>query len=173
MQRRKKMFLYSFISIIGLLIILDFIPVKFAVKINSVDITKYKEKDGQKIYICKPVQVTDSIWEAIGDEKGIRDLSKNEVIYMAEPLKGNDPLKKLNGSFQKTYEPKAHNQFIFVGNEISSNTVGDMEIDGVQEKTIDFKVDDWQIVYPIRRDSFRDIYVPKTYLTVYDFIKFP
>ena len=173
MQRRKKMILYSCISIIGLLIILDFIPVKFALKINSVDITKYKEEDGQKIYICKPVQVTDSIWEAIGDEKGIRDLSKNEVIYMAEPLKGNEPLKKLNSSFHKTYEPNAHNQFVFVGNEISSNTVGDLEIDGVQEKTIDFQVDDWQIIYPIKRYSFRDIYAPKSYLTIYDYIKIP
>ena len=121
-----------------------------------------------------PVQVTDSIWEAIEDEKGIRDLSKNEVIYMAETLKGNEPLKKLNSSFQKTYEPNAHNKFVFVGNEISSNTVGDLEIDGVQEKTIDFQVDDWQIVYPIKRDSFRDIYAPKSYLTIYDYyIKIP
>ena len=173
MKKKKKMVVFSFISIIGLLILLDFIPVKFAVKLNSVDITKYKHLDGQKIYICKPVQVTGSIWEAIGDEKGVREISKNEVIYIAEPLKGNDPFKKLNGSFQKIYESNAYNQFVFVGNEISANIVGDIEIDGVQEKTIDFEVDNWQIVYPIKRDSLRDIYASKAYLTLYDFIKFP
>ncbi len=167
------MILCILVLMLVIFIILDFIPIKMAVNIDTEDLTKLKKTEDQKVYICEHVQVTGSIWQAIGDEKGVRELLDSGVIYLAEPLKGRDPLMELNYAFQKVYEPQAHNGFVFIGKELNVETVGDIKIDGVQELTVDFNVDDWRIISPIRRDSFRDIYAPKNYLTVYDFIKFP
>lgn len=119
MKRRNKndIVLYSVLSLVALIIALDFIPVKMAVDIKTDDLTKFKKNENQKVYICKHVQVTGSIWQVIGDEKGVRKLFDCGVIYLADPLLGSDPLRELNHAFRKIYEPQARNGFIFIGEE--------------------------------------------------------
>lgn|GEM_PF-3596899 len=161
------MFLCISISVLAVLIILDFIPVKMAVDISKVEnLRKYNINKNEKLYICEHVQVTGAIWRAIGDKDGVRDLKNRGSIYLAEPLQGKDPLKELNNAFTKPYLPQARNGFIFIGEEGSKLDEGD-------DTTVEFKVRDWKIISPIRRDSIRDIYAPKSYLTIYDFIKLP
>lgn len=166
------MFFYILVLLIILLIGLDFIPVKMAIKIDTGDLSKYKSDESQKLYITEYVEVTDSIWEVIGDEKGVRKLQNGVAIYIAEPLQGKDPLKELNYAFQKVYEPQANNGFVFIGKEMKTIVEGGNGGDP-KDLMVHLQVDDWRIIYPIRRDSIRDIYVPKSYLTVYDFIKLP
>ena len=163
------MALYALVLVI-ILIVLDFIPIKKAINIDSDDLTKYKNNESQKLYIVDYVQVTDSIWEVIGDEKGVRKLQDGVVMYLAEPLQGKDPLKELNYAFQKVYEPQAQNGFVFIGKEVRTIVEGGNNGDP-KDLMVHFQIDDWRIIYPIRRDSIRDIYAPKSYLTVYDFIK--
>ncbi|MBB6217233.1 hypothetical protein HNQ80_003352 [Anaerosolibacter carboniphilus] len=151
------------LSIITFIILLDFIPVKMAINTKKDELKKMlKGRETKQLYICRYTQVTGSIWLAIGDENGVRDLITGGSIYLAEPLSGKDPLKSLNKSFVPYY---TRNKYVFIGEEGNVlNEAGDL--------MIDFKVDEWRIVSPIRRDSFRDIYAPKSYLTIYDFIKF-
>ncbi|MBB6217237.1 hypothetical protein HNQ80_003356 [Anaerosolibacter carboniphilus] len=157
--------------IIAFMILLDFIPVKTAVNIEKGDLKKLLDIKGSKeLYICRYTQVTGSIWLAIGDENGVRDLIPKTAIYLSEPLRGKDPLKSLNRSFIPYY---TGNEYVFIGNTEQTEKTGDLIVDGVQELMLDFKVDEWRIVYPIRRDSLRDMYAPKSYLTIYDFIKLP
>jgi hypothetical protein len=160
MRREKVIRILEVILVI--LLLADFIPIKMAVNIQKDDLKKLvSDKSSDKLYICEHTQVTGSIWLAIGDEEGERELLDKGSIYLADPLKGKDPLRSLNKSFVPYY---TFNDYIFIGKQGNQVNEGD-------DLTIDFHVDEWKIVYPIKRNSIRDIYAPKSYLTLYDFIK--
>lgn len=162
MRRKIKMYIYIIIFIGILLVVLDFIPVKMAVNIrDSSNLKSYIKNDRQSLYICEYVQVTGSIWRVMGDENGVGEPLKSGSIYFYQPSEGKNPLKALNSGFVPYY---TFNKFVFIGEE------GKRFEEGI-DVLLDFKVDDWKIVYPIRRNSLRDIYAPKSYLTIYDFIK--
>ena len=142
------------ISVIIIAILLDFIPVKFAVKLDD---AKKNLKDGR--YICETNPVTLDIgWYA--DMK----LNQNLDDDLCVRALGDSPNNFLS---EKTFDFKwyeLYNIFLLVGK--AEHFVEDKKTNNI---SVDLDVKKWDIIYPIKRASFRQYYAPKGYLTVYDY----
>lgn len=125
-----------------IIIALDFIPVKFAVSLSN---ELYKEG----IYICSHEQVTGGNWRVENYEE--------EQLYF-EYLKGNSPFNFLSEIFCTDHIERSGNIYLLSGT-----------IETRENQIYDLQVDEWDIAYPISRKSIRMLYVPKNYLTIYDY----
>ena len=156
------------IKIIALTIIaavslaLDFIPVKYAKK------DAYTIIDGQEYVFCYEPKTNGSNivdWVAYG--------YNDEIDYDITPLQASvigknpyDCFTKRDFEPIKLYNraaPDDSNKYILYGD--IQKVIGSDE--QISELIIDVK--DWDIIYPVNRLSIRRHYVPKNYLTVYDY----
>lgn len=126
-------------------VLIGFIPVKHAVKQNSLE-----EVDE---YIAVNVQrSTISQWIAVGDNKGDYEVPKDVR------LTGNTP-----SGYNYDVEV-GHNTFICYG---KFDGVGDLH----GEKYDIFNVKKWEILYPVKRNSRFDWILPNSYLCRFDMWK--
>ena len=135
------------------LISIDFIPVKFAV-----------DGKDKKIFFVNVPKLGDASWAEIEYNNGEFNYdSMTEYIIM-----GNAPDKILRKKdFDKTslFLMKGDNKNKFFIYYTEKEIVSDSDNLPV------YKIfsDNWEIIYPIHRASFRRFYVSKKYLTLYDF----
>ena len=134
--------IYIFLCVI---IILDFIPVKFAKNKNLV---KYK----QNTYICTYCQVTGGNYCATIDNNPLleKPIYFEIIDYPFNILK--------NDRYRKEYEEPTGIQYVLCG-----------KVTTISNENSEIDIENWSMVYPIMRPSFRVIYAPRAYLTVYDF----
>lgn len=147
-RRIVKFIVKSSIILLGIIIGLDFIPVKFAENKNLV-------QNRPNAYVCSYVQTTGGNFCA-----SMNDNPKKEKTFYFEI---NDyPFDILSEKYRKEYEEPTGQQYVFYGLISEMNVV---------ESTADCKIEieDWAMVYPILRPSYRVLYAPKGYLTIYDF----
>lgn len=156
--RKVMKIIFSFVifivSIIIIAISLNFIPIKFAVNLDD---AKKNLKDGT--YICETNRVSlDTGWYADNE------LNKHLIGGLAIKVFGKNPEKFLS---EKTFDFKwyeLYNQYLLIGD------IGNFKEDKDTKVVFaDLNVKKWQIIYPIRRESFRQYFTPKGYLTVYDY----
>ena len=145
--------------ILAVLFLLDFVPVKFAQivgspynenrivdDLNHIDIiATYSKKTGDFEYP----------WEAYFKQDSEISIIRFKVI-------GNIPYDILNRKdfYHNNTEWKI---------DISFMLKGELQIINETECTGEFNISSWEMVNPIRRNSLRKYYAPKTYLTIYDF----
>lgn len=148
-----KRLLKILIYIIAFLIILDFIPVKFAVK----------DVKSEYVFVNLPKLSHGVSWARCKlNDKSASELKNGYIIN------GKSPDKILSGSdFDKV------NQFLDKDKYINKFLI---EFDNKKNIVNDdffpvYKIEakSWNIVYPIKRTSLRKYYVSKGYLTIYDF----
>lgn len=121
----------------------NYIPVKFAVHDNE------SIRNGSYV-IVKWVRTTGYDWYRLEDSYD------NPSEYLK--LTGNIPLER----FPRFGIREGSNRFICYGNYIDKNLSN-------EEKSDTFFVDNWDIIYPIGRNSFRPI-APKSYIVPYDYV---
>ena len=156
--RKVMKIIFSFmiisVSIIIIAILLNFIPVKFAVNLDDAE---KNLRDGT--YICETNRVALDIGWYIDNE-----LNKHLDTGLSIKVSGKKPEKFLS---EKTFDFKwyeLYNQYLLMGD--ISNTQENKETGVI---SADLNVKKWEIIYPIRRASFRQYFTPKGYLTVYDY----
>ncbi len=135
----KKLIKISIFLII-LLFAVDFIPVKFAIDVSDDNI--------ESGYLCYHEQVTGGNWRVENTDK---------QLYF-DNLTGNSPFNYLSKIYSTDYIEPSGNRYVLYG------TIMPKEND-----IFDLNVEHWNIVYPVSRKSIRALYVPKRYLTLYDF----
>lgn len=149
---------------VGFLIVvvtLNFIPIKFAKKVD----TLFNDADGmgKTGYVeliamhTKKTGIAHYPWEAYYDlHTGLKS--------MVFAVNNGSPYDTLNGV--DFHSPNGEGvidlDFILEG-DMQFSCMNDAETVG------EFTVSGWDIVYPIRRRSFRRHFTPKSYLTIYDF----
>lgn len=143
------------IGVIGIvfLILLDFIPIKFAIK----------DVDSKTVFINEP-KLGSVEWAEVKYEN-------NEFDYdymIGYVMNGKSPDEVLNKKdFDKSDLYLMHgdntNKFLIYYDEKIS--MSDYESFPVYK----IVATDWDILYPVHRYSLRRLYAPKHYLTLYDF----
>ena len=133
---------FLLLAIVLIVVLVGFIPVKQAIKQDSLVKT-------ENYIIVKVQKATISEWVAIGDNKGDYDLPRDVR------LTGNAP-----SGYNYDVEV-GDNTFICYGN---SDGIGDFH----GEKYDIFNVEKWEILYPVKRNSFFDWILPNSYLCRYD-----
>ena len=149
----KKVF-KRILYIILLVISFDFIPVKFCINDKGIDY----------VFVSKP-KMGDTEWGKFPYING--QLYNDYENYEAYIVRGNNPNNVLSKrDFDwitidvKDYEP---NMFViyFDNKAIAHNSISAPTYEITSKK--------WDIIYPVNRISFRRYYVPKNYLTIYDY----
>ena len=138
-----------------IVVIADFIPVKFAKKIDY----------SKEIYMHKPKLVTNQDVEFVMYEYANKQTDYNKREYYI--IKGDSPVKVLN---KRSFDIIAlynmpgdkTNKFYIKqkGKIVKSKSEPDINV---------IYAIDWDILYPINRATFRRFYAPKSYLTIYDY----
>ena len=138
---------------IAFLISLDFIPIKFSIRNN----------DNHTVFINEP-KLGETEWAEVKYEN-----NKFDYDYMAGYIMtGNSPDKRLNKrDFDKVklFLMSADNKnkfLIYYDERILMKDNETFPIYKIESKS-------WDILYPVHRASFRRLYAPKSYLTIYDF----
>lgn len=153
-MRRIKKVLLLFLIIGTLFIALDFIPIKFAKAKGYIGLQNRE-------YYCNTEPKIDGKHKWIAKKELNPNLNKDMFLT----IYGNNPnniLSEKNFDIIKWYE--LDNGFIFTGELV----INDEDIYH-QYYISTIYIESWDIVYPIRRASFRRYYAPKGYLTFYDF----
>ena len=144
------------ILIIIVLIVLDFVPVKFAKKIDVLNID-------ESIIICQAnfkTGISGYDW-ATTDYQSVVQFTENSK----SPF---DVLSKRDFEMFEVFR-KTDMKFAFYGNLVDEKTVTDERTETSGRLKI-FDATNWDVIYPIeRKNSFRGAYAPKGYLTVYDY----
>ena len=152
---RTIVFLKFFIiSTVVVLVILNYIPVKFAKRIQIVE--QNIENDTEK-YICGFTQTT--YGDMIADLEDNPSLAESKVFL---EIYRNSPFEVLSDEFTTDYIDPTGNKYYFEGR----STVGTFF--GLPDAIV-LEVDKWDIVYPVRRKTLRGLITPSGYLTIYDF----
>lgn len=138
----KKLIMFSIFALI-----LDYIPIRWAINVD--DSKKFETNE----YLCSFAQVTGGNWEVKNNLKNRED----GQLYF-EYLREKDPFDVLDENFSTDYLEPSGNIYVFTG-----------EIINREHNIYDLKVKHWEIVYPIQRKSLRMFYTPKNYLTIYDY----
>ena len=113
---------------------------------------KEENIDQSKEYIIAKIQkATVSQWCAVGDNNGIYETPDNIR------LKGNVP-----SGYNYAVET-GNNVFICYGNFCATE-----ELHGEKYKV--FNVENWEIAYPVKRNSLFNFLLPKSYLCKYDML---
>lgn len=150
MSRRKKVLIISCI-IIGILIVLDFIPIKFAYKHND-----FKNINTENVYISEHTAVTGGDWYA---NQEINPWLSESVDFILQD-------EKVFGNISKIYttesEEPSYNHFVYWGTMKQKQVADNFTINILEAEK-------WNVVYPIKRKSIRNLYAPKGYFTIYDY----
>ena len=142
------------IKILIIVFILDFIPIKFASTKDYIETNHYST---HSIYICERVEITGISW--------IADSIHNKESCEFTGISGVLPQKSLSSSCLR-----AHNLYIFKGKRsIINNDLAFPHTLSNRSELYILKSEQWRILYPISRYGIRNVYVPKLYLTIYDF----
>lgn len=136
--------------IIAVPIVLNFIPIKFAKKIDNLTL-----KEGE--YLCQ-VELKTVFEEKWGIFKSLPINYSDECFVN---LSGKIPFDSLNPE-DFSMKSNKENQFLVTGDLTITGNAGIYEIG-------ELNVKEWDIVYPIQRSSFRQGLTPKGYLTFYDY----
>lgn len=150
-QKIKLLILCILIILIGL----DFVPIKFAVKLDDVK----KNLDVGK-YICSTEAKYSEYTGLIAKVSSNQHIDQNICVIAS----GNSPDEILS---EKTFD--------FEWFEVENIFLLDGKVEKFEEDKrtnslyADLYVDNWKVIYPIKRATFRQYYAPKTYLTIYDF----
>lgn len=163
MELLKKIGLIMLIIII-ILIVFDYVPVKFAI---SIDNAQRELRSGSYICETNPVAIDTSIktFSVIGWYIIPQINNNSKFSGCGARLLQKSPENIL---LQKTFDFKnyehAYNRFLINGNikKIEENKKSNFSV-------VDLNVSSWEIIYPIERASFRRFYVPDNYLTIYDY----
>ena len=147
----RRVYVFKNIKIIIVLIILifamDFVPIKMGVSENNDNIFLYKTK------LNPDIGFTWVLYD---------DINHKEATYIAKII-GEEPYDVLS---ENEFEPYK----IFSGtDEIKIKFHGDIKAVDSDYYDIYVYSDGWDIIKPIYRTSFRNIYAPKSYLTIYDY----
>ena len=138
---------------IFVLILLDFIPIRFAVKNNV----------SETVFITQP-KLGNAEWVEI-------ELDGNKLNYSSMTgyiIEGSAPDKMLNQrDFDKVslHLMRGDNINRFIIHYDEKEVLNDNEVFPIYKTS----AIDWEILYPIHRASFRRFYASKEYLTIYDF----
>ena len=137
----------KFITFCILALLLDFIPIKWAINIEGIKNFKTNE------YLCSFAQVTGGNWQV---KNNIESYESGQLYF--EYLHEKDPFNVLDKNFSTDYLEPSGNMYVFTGKIINK-----------EHDMFDLKVESWEITYPIQRKSLRMLYTPKKYLTIYDY----
>ncbi|MCP4366955.1 MAG: hypothetical protein GY797_02400 [Deltaproteobacteria bacterium] len=162
MERKGILILLVIIIVPILLLIWWFWPIKKAVKIRPSNLE-------EGVFLCARTAITGIDWELILEPsqkklegtlgKIIRGL---KIEYVA--LEGNTPFQSFKGfmgwSYQNKYLLKGHflDKRVQIGNDEYMRVIW---------------VDEWDIVFPVYREDFWGQFLPKRWLTPYDFHTIP
>lgn len=146
----KRLRMFKLLSLLLLIaVIMEFVPIKIAKRIQNV--TYNDEK-----YVCKYVTATDGNW--LAEKKYNTNL--NDSIYIN--IEGTTAFNSLSEISNISLGTPILNMYIFQGKIEKKEVSKDVSFNWI-------KLRKWDIVYPIQRQSLREIYAPKSYLTIYDF----
>lgn len=147
-MKRIKISLIIILSIILIMTVFLFIPIKFAVKSNEID--KNKE-----YYVLKYIHgdVTDGgCW--------VYECQDNQKIQNPVKLKGSVPFERLSNSILYEYD----NWYVVYGSLTTQTAVTTM---GIEYEDHIINVEDWDILSDINGG------LHKSYITIYDMNWFP
>lgn len=146
MHKSKRIYIMYLICIIIFIIYIpNLIPIKYAAKEKNLKIEK-------NYILCRNQKVTGFNWLILGDINGkYKNPEDIEII-------GKTPYETFNYTIDKT-----ENTFVFYG-EFIENRIKD----GEDKPHKVFQASDWDILYPIKRNSLRQGFVPQKFLSVYD-----
>ncbi|MEQ7052419.1 hypothetical protein ABN764_17395 [Paenibacillaceae sp. P-4] len=143
------------LSVLTISILLNFIPIKFAVKLED---AQQKLEAGNYICVTESKYVLETGWIAKTDTNSHLEEDLAVMVFR------NSPNKYLaNKEFDFNWF-EVENRFLLIG-----------EVEHFKEDKetnvlyADLNVDKWEIVYPIRRASFRNYFTPNSYLSIYDY----
>ena len=154
---KNKLF-YILLGLLLVIFALDFIPVKKALK--DTDITR---DNIEYVFCYEPKTLGPEIVNWV--TYGYKDSEIHEYEYQFQvSIIGKNPYDYFT---ELDFEPidlyndiGGSNKFVLKGNIQKIN--GDYQ-------RLDVTIEDWDIIYPINRLSFRNRYVSKKYLTIYDY----
>lgn len=136
--------------ILGILIVLDFIPIKFASQWSDF------ASNSEGVYICKVSTATDGNWVA---EKEFNPWL-SESTYLV--LKNDQVFGSISKIFTTENDEPSNNVFVFWGTVNQEQWADNLRVNILDARK-------WNIIYPIQRKTIRGLYVPKGYFTIYDF----
>lgn len=152
----KRILLLLVLIVAVIPILLNFIPIKFAVKLDN---AQKKLEAGRYICVTESKYVDDTEWIAK------TDINLHLEKDLAVRVSGNSPNKYLSKKEFDFKKFEVENSFLLIGNAERFEEKKDLE-------TIlytNLYVDKWEVVYPIRRASIRQYFTPKSYLNIYDY----
>lgn len=149
MKRKKRRIVWiAIIALLFLLAVLLFLPVKFAVRIESLPDNK------GHFFILEQQAVTGPNWKIVGDSNGTFSENSNVSVLIT----GIDPQEKLNNSLQVD----SPNRYIVYG-EITTEDSFYGEVYPVITSS------GFDVIFPIERGNSLRFFVPKSYLTLLDY----
>ncbi|USB34367.1 hypothetical protein [Paenibacillus sp. YPG26] len=155
MARGVKRIFSIMLYIILIAILVNFVPVKFAVKLE--DAQKQLEV-GKYICVTESKYVFETGWIAK------KKINKHLKETLAVKVSRNSPDKYLSNSQFDFKWFEIENRFLLTGE------VGNYERNkDTNVLYADLDVDKWEVIYPINRASFRKYFTPPGYLTIYDY----
>ncbi|MBP3359659.1 MAG: hypothetical protein J6N52_02295 [Clostridia bacterium] len=149
MKKIGRRILFILLGIFLVCVILDFIPIKFAKNLNRIQFS-------DRMYVCEYATATDGNWEVIATNNP----HLVETIYLN--VKTDEQFRNLVEMTKCSLGMPVFNHYIFYG-DVKKKDVGS------EHYTYWLEATDWDVVFPIQRQSIRAFYVPKSYLTIYDF----
>ncbi|WEK55956.1 MAG: hypothetical protein P0Y55_07895 [Candidatus Cohnella colombiensis] len=150
----RRIVITIILFVLAITILLNFIPIKFAIKLED---AQQKLEAGR--YIC----VADYKSKVAYQSEWFASTRFNSHLegWLVLRLTGNSPNRYLSEKDFESFE--VDNKFLLNGNV--------ERIEKITPEVLDthLNVDDWEIVYPIERASFRKHFTPRSYLNIYDY----
>lgn len=128
-----------------------FLPIKYAVK--------QLPQNGDEYIIVQEYEVTGYEWLVIGNQNGF--YSDDSLSFRAINIDWNEPLCQ-----PYAYGEPYNNQFICYG-EYEYQPYDGVAGHNIYGEDV-FHVERWEIMYPIQRDLFIGVFIPKNYICRYD-----
>lgn len=150
MKRRKKV-LISCCIIVGVFVILDFIPIKYASRLSDFS----DNANTSNVYICEHTAVTGGDWFA---DKELNPWLTESTDFILLDNKVFENISKMYSSD----EAPVYNLYVYWGTMRQRQVTENFTINILNAEK-------WNIIYPIQRNSIRGFYAPKGYFTIYDF----
>ena len=187
MKNSKKGKILQLVFVVAILIAISYIPVKRAVYADAEYVDENDERSDSKQSILYWVN-NNKEWKhrscivetsALVDrpelkESGLYYIGEYEdgIYYNAQgfefqgyQVRGTSPLLKLNSSFDPS---KVQNYFAIMYEDFYEAGLGEMKEDYYELPLIIY---DWTPIYPIQRSgTLAKLLLPKSYLTIWDFI---
>lgn len=140
---------WSVLGIVLAFLALNFIPIKWAVRMPL---------HVEDSYVCSYTTATDGNWYASIEDNP--HLHKALYINVNVPETSNFLMLKEIADCRKGIP--INNKYVFYGEIEQREAAEDTFFNQLQPSN-------WDIVYPVRRDSIRNFIAPRSYLTVYDY----